>query len=79
MRSLKDSPKTNIIGGILTITALLIFGAQYFIELKEEVHNGILLLIGGIGLIIWLGASDEAVKILINKILGNKDESHSKK
>lgn len=66
-KTTNNSPYTNWIGILLVIVALGIWVAQFFIELKAEIDNSVLFIIGGAGLLIWLGLSDETFKAVLNK------------
>lgn len=58
---------------LLVLVALAIWTAQFFHELKAEVDTSVLYVIGGVGLIIWLGLSDDAWKAVKEKLFGKKN------
>lgn len=78
----KNSPYTNIFGALFIIVALVLFIAPYFIDLKKTVEDVYLYIIGGVGLLLILGVSDEVVKIILSFVktkLRIKDGTNIKK
>lgn len=59
------SPWTNAIGIVMVLFALVIYGAQFFFELKTDINDKHLGAIMLVGLIVWLGFSDQFFKALI--------------
>lgn len=66
MRTTKKSPVSNSIGIVLIVFAAIPFLAQYFTDLKQPVENWVLAIIAGVGLIVWLGFSDQFFKLAIS-------------
>lgn len=62
MKTTKRSPWSNGIGILLILAALFLYLGQYFFVFKQPVNDTAVYIVGGTGLIVWLGFSDEAFK-----------------
>lgn len=72
MKTTNKSPWTNAVGILMLVFAGALYGAQFFIDLKEEVEDTSLAYIAIAGLIVWLGFSDQAFKAFFDRFNSKK-------
>jgi len=62
----------NWIGGVLVIVPAVIFTAQYFVDLKQEVDNTLLGIACFVGLTVWTGLFAKLFTIITDRFITKK-------